>query len=194
MNWRSELRCTKGEEWACRKWTLIDTSVFYMSAWVPNRHEAVSPVDKTTLPERRHGYTRVPTKGVGPSTTLAWVGWKQPDIPVEVDTARLEASRTEGAAGLFFTELSIWEFSFLRGSCRQGGIVYDIVWMGDPRRTPWTVLRTPVSYRRLSSQFQFSLSAVTLVYLSQWHRPCSPYMICVMMYSTVEYKCFKTHI
>jgi hypothetical protein len=59
------------------------------------RHEAVSPVSKTTLPERRHGYTRVPTKGVGPSTTLVWVGWKQPDIPVEVDTARLEASRTD---------------------------------------------------------------------------------------------------
>ncbi len=32
-------------------------------------------------------------KGVGPSTTLAWSGWKQPDIAVEVDTARLETSR-----------------------------------------------------------------------------------------------------
>ncbi len=29
-------------------------------------------------------------KGVGPSTTLAWPGWKQPDIAVDVDTARLE--------------------------------------------------------------------------------------------------------
>jgi hypothetical protein len=35
------------------------------------------------------------TKGVGPSTTLAWPGWKQPDIPVEVDMARLETSRTD---------------------------------------------------------------------------------------------------
>ncbi len=34
-------------------------------------------------------------KGVGLSTTLAWPGWKQPDIPVEVDTARLETSRTD---------------------------------------------------------------------------------------------------
>ncbi len=34
------------------------------------------------------------TKGVGPSTTLAWPAWKQPDIPVEVDTARLETNRT----------------------------------------------------------------------------------------------------
>jgi hypothetical protein len=25
-------------------------------------------------------------KGVGPSTTFAWPSWKQPDIPVEVDT------------------------------------------------------------------------------------------------------------
>jgi hypothetical protein len=30
-----------------------------------------------------------------------------------------------------------------------------------------------VSYRRLSSQFQFSLSAVTLGYLSQWEGPPS---------------------
>jgi hypothetical protein len=35
------------------------------------------------------------SKEVGPSTTLAWPGWKQPDISVEVDTARLETSRTE---------------------------------------------------------------------------------------------------
>ncbi len=28
----------------------------------------------------------------------------------------------EGAAGLSFTELSIWEFPFLRGACWQGGI------------------------------------------------------------------------
>ncbi len=34
-------------------------------------------------------------KGVGPSTTLAWPGWKQSDIPVEMDTARLETSHTD---------------------------------------------------------------------------------------------------
>jgi hypothetical protein len=34
-------------------------------------------------------------KGVGPSTTLAWPGWQQPDIPVEVDTAQLKTSRTD---------------------------------------------------------------------------------------------------
>ncbi len=87
-------------------------------------------------------------KGVGPSTTLAWSGWKQTDIPVEVDTARLEtrwfkngfskcvllyypSSEFEstfnaywngvGAAGLSCRELPIWEFPFLRGGCRQWG-------------------------------------------------------------------------
>ncbi len=40
------------------------------------------------------------SKGVGPSTTLALPGWKQPDIPVEVDTARLETSRTDTVKGL----------------------------------------------------------------------------------------------
>jgi hypothetical protein len=37
----------------------------------------------------------VVTKGVGPDTTLARAGWKKPDIPVEVDTYRLETSHTE---------------------------------------------------------------------------------------------------
>ncbi len=41
--------------------------------------------------------TWAPTKGVGPGPTLAWPGWKQPDIPVEVDTGRLETSRSEAA-------------------------------------------------------------------------------------------------
>jgi hypothetical protein len=32
----------------------------------------------------------VEVKGVGPSMTLAWPGWKQPDIAVEVNTGRQE--------------------------------------------------------------------------------------------------------
>ncbi len=36
---------------------------------------------------------RLVSNGVGPSTTLAWPGCKQPDIPVEVDTERLETCR-----------------------------------------------------------------------------------------------------
>jgi hypothetical protein len=35
----------------------------------------------------------VEPKGVGPSATLAWPGWKQSDIAVEVDTDRLETSQ-----------------------------------------------------------------------------------------------------
>jgi hypothetical protein len=35
------------------------------------------------------------TKGVGRGPTLAWPGWKQPDIPVEVDTDRLETRCSE---------------------------------------------------------------------------------------------------
>jgi hypothetical protein len=38
-------------------------------------------------------YRKVPPKGVGPGMTLAWPGWKQSDIAVEVDTGRLETSR-----------------------------------------------------------------------------------------------------
>ena len=34
-------------------------------------------------------------KGVGPGPTSAWPGWRQPDIPVEVDTDQLETSRSE---------------------------------------------------------------------------------------------------
>ncbi len=34
-------------------------------------------------------------QGEGRGPTLAWPGWKQPDIPVEVDTDRLETSRSE---------------------------------------------------------------------------------------------------
>ncbi len=39
------------------------------------------------------GVGRVESKGVGPSKTLARPGWKQPDIPVKVDTARLHTSQ-----------------------------------------------------------------------------------------------------
>ncbi len=34
-------------------------------------------------------------KGVGLGPTLAWSGWKQTDIPMEVDTDRLETRRSE---------------------------------------------------------------------------------------------------
>ncbi len=61
------------------------------------------------------------------------------------------------------------DLHLLVGSWRVGGIPYVNVWLesyydppeGHPGQHAYT-------YRRLSSQFQFSLSAVTLVYLSQW--------------------------
>jgi hypothetical protein len=63
--------------------------------------------------------------------TLAWPGWKQPDIPVEVDTARLETSCTDTVKELpgYSVENSPSGSFFLRGACAagRGGIVYDIV-------------------------------------------------------------------
>ncbi len=127
----------------------------------------------------------VTPKGVEPSTTLAWPGWKQPDIPVEVDTARLTTCRFkngfakcallycpnsefestfnvywhgEGAAGVSCTELSIWEFPFLRGGCRQWG---NSIWYwvnGTPQKDALENVRTPVCFRILSS----SLTSVSM--------------------------------
>ncbi len=88
------------------------------------------------------------TQGGRAQRNLTWPGWKQTDIPMEVDTARLSTCQFkngfakcvllycpssefestsnvhgEGAAGLSYTELSIWEFPFLRGGAvGSGGI------------------------------------------------------------------------
>ena len=124
-------------------------------------------------------YLVVP-KGVGPGMTLAWPGWKQSVIAVEVDTGRLETSRFKkcyancvllyfpstfnvywhggGAAGLSCTELSIWEFPFLRGVCWQG---WTSIWYcekGMPQKDTLDNLRTPVCFRILSS----SLTSVSI--------------------------------
>ncbi len=140
----------------------------------------------------------VRAKGVGRGPTLAWPGWKQPDISVKVDTARLEAGQLKKCcmecALLYYPVLNSrvllmytdtvkelpgypvqnspsWSFLFWGGSVGRGGLVYDIVRRGCPRRTPWTTcvhLYAFVFYRRHSPPFQFSLSGATLVYLSQW--------------------------
>ncbi len=132
------------------------------------------------------------TKGVGPGPTLAWPGWKQPDISVKVDTARLKAGQLkkccmecvllyypnteflstfnvywhgEGAAGLSCTELSIWEFPALRGgSWKWGSSIWYCVREMPQKDALDDVAYTCmlVSYHRHSPQFQFSLSAVTL--------------------------------
>ncbi len=57
------------------------------------------------------------------------------------------------------------EVSFFEGGLSAGGgggIVYDIVWKGCPRRTPWIMLRTPVCFRILS----LSLTSVSMFCLS----------------------------
>jgi hypothetical protein len=53
-------------------------------------------------------------KGVGPGPTLAWPGWKQPDIPVEVDTDRLETSRSEAGVLKKLSLASIAKLSRLK--------------------------------------------------------------------------------
>jgi hypothetical protein len=65
----------------------------------------------------------VEDKGVGPSTTLAWPGWKQPDIPVEVDTAQIEISRTDTVRScrvILYRTLHLG-VSFLKGGLSAGG-------------------------------------------------------------------------
>ncbi len=82
------------------------------------KHNAANSVNRSILKKSRHigfgvfivhssmvvvvGFDRLQIshaeiKGVGPGPTLAWPGWKQPDIPVEVDTDRLETGRSEAA-------------------------------------------------------------------------------------------------
>ncbi len=43
-----------------------------------------------------------------------------------------------------------------------------------------------LSYRRLSAQFQFSLSADTLGYLSQWRVLCVLCLVALLIISTVQ--------
>ncbi len=127
----------------------------------------------------------VRSKGVGPSTTVAWPGWKQPDIAVKVDTARLNTSRCkkccekcvllyypstkfksafdaywhgEGAAMLSCTELSIWEFPFLRGACWQGGNSIWYCMNGMPQK--YTLDNIP--YTTMLSILLSSLTSVSI--------------------------------
>ncbi len=66
-------------------------------------------------------------------------------------------------------------FLFWGGAVDKGGIVNNIVWMGCPRRTPWTMLRTPVCIRILSTSFSsvsiFSVCCYSR-YLSRWVASC----------------------
>ncbi len=59
---------------------------------------------------------------------------------------------------------------FWGGPVGRGGIVYDTVWMGCPRRTPWIMLRRPVCFRILSSPLTsvsiFSVCCYSIVSIS----------------------------
>ncbi len=61
-------------------------------------------------------------RGVGPSTTLAWPGWKQPDIPVEVDTGRLETRRREAGVLKKLSLAGLAKLSRLRYSWLRSGL------------------------------------------------------------------------
>ncbi len=149
-----------------------------------------------------------PTKGVRPSTTLAWPGYNQPDIAVEVDTARLETSwfkkccvncvllyypstefksalnvywHGEGAAGFSCTELSNWEFPFLR--MPVGREEYDIVWMGCPRRKPWKMC---VHLYAFISHLSFNFLCLLLLLVSisvilTYNWQCCPGSCCILI-------------
>ncbi len=142
--------------------------------------------------------SRLGSKGVGLSTALAWPGWMQPEIAVEVTR---HDSKQAGSKNFVWTmyysntlvlnsrvllmytdtvmELQGYPVqncpsgSFLSWggpACRGGG---DGIWYcANVMRQKETLeccvhLYAFVSYRRPSPQFQFSLSVVTLVYLSQ---------------------------
>jgi hypothetical protein len=76
----------------------------------------------------------------------------------------------DGGGSIFWKTREIGLPSYSK-ICTLCGIVYDIVWMGCSRRKPWKMcvhLYAFVSYRRLSAQLQFSLSAVNLGYGIQY--------------------------
>jgi hypothetical protein len=65
---------------------------------IPTR--CLAPIDFLKIPALNTmnsllpaGLRKYTIKGVGRGPTLAWPGWKQPDISVKVDTARLEAGQ-----------------------------------------------------------------------------------------------------
>ncbi len=100
----------------------VSVSFFYIPRIGP--HISLEQ-NRLTDPGTRHLYW---IKGVGPGPTLAWPGWRQPDIPVEVDTDRLETSRSEGGvlkklslAGI--AKLSRLKYRWLRFAWHQPTIM-----------------------------------------------------------------------
>jgi len=174
-----------------------------------------------TRPSQKDLARVVYPKGVGRGPTLAWPGWKQSVIAVEVDTGRLETSRfkkcyancvllyfpsTEiksafnvywhggGASGLSCTELSIWEFPFLRGVCWQR---WTSIWYsekGMPQKDTLDNLRTPVCFRIPSSSFtSVSIFSVwcysSVLYLNGLNHTAQIFLTWPRVWSCVRHSC-----
>ncbi len=96
--------------------------------WVRSQHPATqwnlrvasdnvhTRVTCTSTPFVRYTISSVQPNGVGPGPTLAWPGWKQPDIPVEVDTVRLKTSRSEAGVLKKLSLAGIAKLSQLKGT------------------------------------------------------------------------------
>ncbi len=100
IKWEYEKQCTEMSGEVKRPLRREDSSISWYSfkstlATDGTVTSAAAVHNDSIIPIRNVTCVWVRTKGVGPSTTLAWPGWKQPDIPVEVDTARLETSRID---------------------------------------------------------------------------------------------------
>ncbi len=126
------------------------------------------PVQKLVSANVKDSVWMVRSRGVGPSTTLAWPGWKQPDIPVEVDTARLKTSRTDTVKelpGYSVQNSPSGNFLSWGGACWQGG---NSIWNcvnGMPQKETWTKLRTPFcSYPIIVSHLRFNFLCLLLLY------------------------------
>ncbi len=110
-------------------------------------------------------------RGEGPSTTLAWSGWKQPDISVEVDTARLETSRTDTVKKLPGNSVQnspSGSFLSWKGPADRGGggkiIKNMILCEWDAPETP-IFLRTPgLSYPIIVSHLRYNFLCLLLLY------------------------------
>ena len=86
-----------------RKKVAEDERLQELSGRVEERRAALQQLREALRGARAHNeelegaIEEVISKGVGPSTTLAWPGWKQPDISVKVDTARLATAGSRKA-------------------------------------------------------------------------------------------------
>ncbi len=102
------------------------------------------------------------------TTRSAWLGWKQTLTCLWPKNRLFKVNTSWGPAG---------RSSFISGELKDGldsmGLWLTGALLWPPQNATLDSKRTLswfVSYRRLSSQFQFSLSAVILGYLSQWNK------------------------